>query len=191
LGTQNGVLAMPARDVASSPPRRLTRESIGGEVSPNGQWLAVRFRKLWEVRELNTWKHLAGKSVSAELVAHAFTPAGDELVFASMAGLTFLSTNDWKPRRHFALPLDHHAQLHFAPDGRTFWLTRDARTAALHDTRTFETLLQLPNGMTPLALGADGRHLAVSVDRHRVQVWDLAEARRQMRALGLDWAERP
>jgi hypothetical protein len=187
LGTQNGVLMMPAREVASGPLTRLTRESIGGEVSPDGRWMAVRYRKIWQVFELNLWKERAGRTVADELVTHAFTPQSDELALASVAGVTFLGVGHWKPRRNLSAPLDRNAQLLFTPDGRTFWLARDARTAALHDTRTFETLLSLPNGMTPLTLSSDGRHLAVSVDTRRVQLWDLAEVRRQLRELGLDW----
>ena len=41
--------------------------------------------------------------------------------------------------------------------------------------------------MLPLALSPDGRHLAVSLDAQRLQVWDLAEVRRQLDELGLDW----
>jgi hypothetical protein len=45
----------------------------------------------------------------------------------------------------------------------------------------------LPTGTLPLALSADGRRLAVSVDARRLQVWDLDEVRARFRELGLDW----
>ena len=83
--------------------------------------------------------------------------------------------------------LDRNAQLMFTPDGRAFWLARDARNASQHNAQTFETFLPLPTGTTPLALSPDGRCLAVSVDARRLQVWDLAEVRRRLRELGLDW----
>jgi len=51
-------------------------------------------------------------------------------------------------------------------------------------------LLPLPTGMLPLALSPDGRHLAVSVDLRRLQVWDLAEVRAQLSQVGLDWRVR-
>jgi fructose-1,6-bisphosphatase/inositol monophosphatase family enzyme len=41
----------------------------------------------------------------------------------------------------------------------------------------------------PLAVSADGRYLAVSVEAQRLQVWDLAALREQFRALGLDWTD--
>jgi fructose-1,6-bisphosphatase/inositol monophosphatase family enzyme len=44
--------------------------------------------------------------------------------------------------------------------------------------------------MLPLAISADGRHLAVSVEAQRVQVWDLAALRLRLRELGLDWEDR-
>ena len=40
-----------------------------------------------------------------------------------------------------------------------------------------------------MAVSRDGRHLAVSVDLRRMQVWDFGELRRQLRGLGLDWPE--
>ena len=78
----------------------------------------------------------------------------------------------------------------YSPDARTFWLSKDWRTAGLHDARTSESLLPLPPNTVPLALSPDGRHLAVSVDLRRVQVWDLAEVRRRLRELGMEWTAR-
>jgi hypothetical protein len=108
--------------------------------------------------------------------------------------VTFLNTNDWQPQRTFPVSLDGTTQgilkWTFMPDGSEFWLAEDARNAALHDTHTFETLLPLPAGTLPLAVSPDGRHLAVSVDARRLQVWDLSEVRHQLRALGLDWVKR-
>ena len=79
-------------------------------------------------------------------------------------------------------------RLLYMPDARAVWLTKDQRTAGLYDARTLEPLLLLPTGMLPLALSADGQHLAVSVDSRRVQIWDLVEVRERLRGLGLDWA---
>ena len=80
-------------------------------------------------------------------------------------------------------------QMLYAPDARSFWLRKDWRTAGLYDARTLEPLLLLPSGMVPLALSADGGHIAVSVNAQRLQVWNLVEVRRQLRELGMDWAE--
>jgi hypothetical protein len=50
-----------------------------------------------------------------------------------------------------------------------------------------EPLLLLPSGMVPLALSHDGRHLALSVDAWRIQVWDLNAVLKEFQNLGIDW----
>ena len=72
----------------------------------------------------------------------------------------------------------------------TSWLATGFRNGGLHDTATGEPLLPMPPGTVPLAISPDSRHLALSVDARRIQVWDLFEIRRQLRQLGLDWSER-
>ena len=61
------------------------------------------------------------------------------------------------------------------------------RVAGLYHLGTLKPLVLLPGDTTPLALSPDGRHLAVSVDARRLQVWDLVEVRDQLQALGLSW----
>jgi serine/threonine protein kinase/WD40 repeat protein len=156
------------------------------EVSPNGVWLAARKSRVVVPCRLQPWAVLGHVEAGLDLFAHAFTPASDELVLATRVGLTFFDTNRWEPRRRLAVPLDRNARIIFTPDGREFWLARDARNAALHDLRTFEELLPLPSHVTPLALSADGRYLAVEVDARRMQVWDLVEIRGRLRELGLE-----
>jgi WD40 repeat protein len=127
--------------------------------------------------------------LEGEVLTEAFTPRCDELAVATYTSITFLDTNRWEPQRRFPVSLDRIPQIIFTPDGRAFWLVHDARTAVLHDTRTFETLLRLPTGTLPLAISPDGRHLAVSVDARRVQVWDLADVRKRFRELGVFWRD--
>jgi hypothetical protein len=117
----------------------------------------------------------------------AFGPRNAELAIATHTGITFLETNHWETTRRFPVTLDRNARLMFTPDGCGFWLSRDARTAALHDTRTFETLLPLPGGMAPLAVSPEGRHVLIAVDGERLQIWDLVELREGLRELGVDW----
>ena len=78
----------------------------------------------------------------------------------------------------------------YAPDACSLWLTKEIRAAGLYDARTLEPRLLLPTGMLPMALSPDGRHVAVSIEAQRLQVWDLAALRAQFRELGLDWPER-
>ena len=72
---------------------------------------------------------------------------------------------------------------------RSIWLTKDYRRAGLYDAKSIEPLLLLPPDTLPLALSADGRFLAASVDRRRLQLWDLARVRQRLSELGLDWAD--
>jgi len=117
-----------------------------------------------------------------------FTPQSDELAVATRAGVEFYDTTTWQRARLLPMPMDRYANLIFAPDGRSFWVSRDTRVAELYDTRALEVLLPLPAGTLPLAVSPDGRHVAVSVNDRRVQVWNLAALRAQFRELGLDWA---
>jgi hypothetical protein len=99
----------------------------------------------------------------------------------------FWSAETWQRTR----VLTNYTHVLYAPDGRSIWLMRDLRTAGLHDVGSFDLHLPLPAGMFPLAQSPDGRHLAVSVDAHRLEVWNLQEIRKQLRELGLDWTDLP
>jgi WD40 repeat protein len=190
LGTQRGAYIVPAADVASGAAQRFGgREIMSGPASANGMWLTARFDRFTWIHQLRTGKKVAEVASDGESLMNAFTPQSDELAMVSTAGVTFVDTNRWALKRRLSTPLDRKAHLIFMPDGRSFWLARDARNAALHDSQTFETLLPLPVGVTPLALSTDGRYLAVSVDAQRLQVWDLVAVRNQLRSLGMDWTE--
>jgi hypothetical protein len=126
----------------------------------------------------------------AEVLAEVFTPRSDELAVATATSVTFFDTARWERRRRFAVSLDRNADLIFAADGGTFWLVNNAGSAALHDTRTFETLLPLPAGTIPLAVSPDGTHLAVSVNGRSIQVWDLDGLRKRFAELGISLAAR-
>jgi WD40 repeat protein len=160
-------------------------------ISPDGSWLAIR-------RALNDTLYihrLPGLEAVATLKSPPvigdfdFSPLGDEIVACSSAGkgATFWRIGTWEKLRS----LTNVISLHYTPDARALWLARDWRTAGLYDARTLELLVPLPAGMLPLALSPDGRHLAVSVDLRRLQVWDLTEVRRRLREFGLDWTENP
>ena len=112
-----------------------------------------------------------------------FTPQGDEIAISSRKGVEFWSTENWARTR----VLTNFAGVVFSRDGGTFWLRNDLRAAGLYNARTLESLLELPSGVLPLALSADGCQLAVSVNFRYLQVWDLEQVRSELKALGLDW----
>ena len=189
LGTLEGAIIVPGADLATGPGERFDFGYANGKISPNGSWGA--FRKdnppFEMVYRLKPWDGLKFIEADAEVFAEAFTPGSDELAVATETSVTFLDTHRWERQRRFPVLLGRHTELIFAADGEAFWLVHDAGSAALHDTRTFETLLPLPVGTIPLAVSPDGVHLAVSVDAWRVQLWNMVEVRKQLRELGLDW----
>ena len=191
LGTEPGPVLVPRAALARGPGELIDIANTKARISPNGSWVAFqnRFPPGYRFYGLNPWVENRFIEFEAEVLTETFTPRCDELAAATYTSITFLDTNRWEPQRRFPVVLDRNAQIIFMPDGKAFWLLYDARTAALHDSRTFETLLPLPAGTLPLAVSPDGRHLAVSVDARRVQVWDLAEVRKGFRELGVSWRD--
>jgi WD40 repeat protein len=136
-----------------------------------------------DVYRLPSLEPLAHLNHNSQVNSFAFSPRGDELAVVSSGEARFWSTKTWKPSRQPVIC----RRLIFCPDSAGCWLTRDFRSGGLYDATGARPLLPLPIGTLPLALSADGRFLAVSVDARRLQVWDLAEVRRQFKDLGVDW----
>lgn len=166
-----------------------TSPGISG-VSRDGRWLGIYrpYSGTFFVYRLPGLEQVARLRHPAGISDFQFSPLGNEVAIGSSWGLEFWSTSTWERTRALTNAARH---VIYASDARTLWLTRDLRSAGLFDARTLEPRLVLPTGMIPLALSADGRQLAVRMDGQRLQVWDLAEIRRQLRELGLDWAETP
>jgi len=163
------------------------------QVSPDGRWLSIPKRNppCANIYRVEPWDGMRFVVMDADIVAQAFTSRSDELAVCTLNSVTFLDTNRWEIQRRFPVSLDPNVRIIFMPGDDSFWLVRDGRTAALHDTRTFETLLPLPVGTVPLAVSPDGYHLAVRVEGERLQLWDLRDLRKQLGELGLDWKSTP
>lgn len=157
--------------------------------SPDGRWLGLQRRVSPDlyVYRLPGLERVTKLTNEARIRDFEFSPQGDELAVGTAAGVEFWSTATWQRTRRVA----NFNGILYSPDGRTFWLSSGLRAAGLYDARTTELLLPLPANTVPLAISPDGRHLAVSVDARRVQLWDLAEVRQQLRDLKLDWAASP
>jgi eukaryotic-like serine/threonine-protein kinase len=153
--------------------------------SPEGRWLGMyrSFSPHLYIYRLPGLERVAKLTNEGRISLFEFSPLGDEVAVGSRGGVEFWSTRTWQRTRH----LTNFSGILYSPDARTVWLYAKFRAAGLHDARTAESLLPLPSGALPLALSLDGRHLAVSVDARRVQVWNLGEVRTQLRAIGLDW----
>lgn len=167
---------------------RWTQTTPGiSDVSPDGRWLGIfrPFSRSLAVYSMPGMELAAQLSHPADVGGLEFSPHGSELAVYSSRAVELWSTKQWQRSR----TLTNFTQLLYTPDARTVWLGRENRSTGLHDALTLKPHLLLPPGMLPLALSADGRHLAVKVEGRRLLVWDLEEVRRQLRQLGLDWGE--
>jgi WD40 repeat protein len=185
------VCFLPLGNTNAENMRCLAKAGGWGSVSPSGLWLGVR--DFWGPRlriyRLPEVEEVADLTNRANVCNFAFSPCKDELAVLTTKGLEFYDATDWQRRREMTIPSERFGAILFAPDGQSFWLRNDRRTASLRDTRTLKVLLPLPPDTTPLALSSDGRHLAVSVDLRRVQLWNLGQVKEQFRELGLDWEQ--
>jgi WD40 repeat protein len=166
-----------------------TSPGING-VSPDGRWLGIRrpYQELLNVYRLPQLEEVAKLTHPVSFGEFQFSPRGEEVAIGSLHGrmlVTFWNTTTWQRTR----TLTNFCRALYTPDARALWLHKDWHSAGLYDARTIEPLLLLPKGMLPLALSPDGRHLAVSVDARRLQVWDLSEIRKQLHTFGLDWVD--
>jgi WD40 repeat protein len=164
---------------------RRTIQGING-ISPDQRWLGIfgSFTPWLYIYRLPQIEPVAMLTSKDLIRSFSFDPLTGALAVSSRAGVQFWSTNTWTLTR----VLTNFGNILFSPDGSTWWLTRDLRTAGLYDAKTLEVLLPLPTGTLPLRVSPDGQHLAVSVDSRRLQLWDLHQLRTQLRELGVDWA---
>jgi WD40 repeat protein len=155
-------------------------------VSPDGRWLAVHptYQLTLFIYHLPDLELAAVLTNSFRIGPFHFSPRGNELAVGSQRGIEFWSTKTWQRTR----VLTNFIDILYAPDVRSFWLTKDYNTAGLYDAESLQPLLPLPNGTLPLAVSPNGRQIALSIDMRRLQVWDLVEVRKRLRDLGLDWA---
>jgi len=156
-------------------------------VSSDGRWLGIygSFGTRLNIYRLPSLEPVAPLTTRTRIYNFCFSPDGNEVAVASGRLIEFWNTSNWQRTRTIADFMD----VLYGKDGQTLWLIKDYSTAGLYDSKTLELLLPLPNGMLPLALSTDGRHLAVSVDLRRLQVWDLAVVRRQLAHLNLEWRD--
>jgi len=186
-GKNGSRLAAFGQLTADSGKWKQTVDGLNG-ASCDERWLAMfrSFSGSLYVHRLPGLELVARLTNNASISRFEFSPLNDEVaVCCRTTGIEFWSTTTWQRTRH----LTNFTDLRYSTDARTFWLSSNFRSAALHDARTTEPLLPLPLATIPLALSPDGRFLAVSVNQRHMQVWDLVEVRRQLGSIGLDWLE--
>jgi WD40 repeat protein len=190
MTSTNGTQMLTRAEFESGSKRwAVTSAGING-VSRDGRWLGIRqhWGSTLDVYRLPGLQRVAKLSHPVGFADFQFSPSGDEVAISSdnAASLTTVwSTTTWERTRM----LTNFIRVLYTPDLRMFWVTHDSREAGLYNARTIEPRLLLPKGMLPLALSPDGRHLAVSVDARRLQLWDLSEIHKQLHNFGLDWVD--
>lgn len=159
------------------------------EVSPDGRWLTINrpFSASAYVYAMPSLQFVTKVSHRVNLSSFDFLPGSNELLLSGRTGVEFWNTVTWERKR----TLRNFLRAMPASGDDVIWLQSDWHSAGLYDSVTFEPRLLLPYGVIPLAVGAEGRLLAVSVDGRRLQVWDLAELKAQFRQLKMNWPERP
>jgi hypothetical protein len=175
-------------DCLADPNDRLAPTASGlTHASPDGRWLGIQpaFGPCVEIYELPGLGHIATLTNQAAVAHFQFSPLSDQVAIGSRAGVEIWSTTNWQRLRQ----ITNFTELVYSPDPATLWLATGMRFAGLYGAHTTEAILPLPTGTIPLAVSPDRRHLAVSVDARRVQLWDLAELRGRLRDLGLDWGQ--
>jgi WD40 repeat protein len=164
-------------------------------LSPDGKWL---FTAAWggsgiqvyDVAERHYVTTLAAKSGRATI---AVSPDGQLLV----ASMSLLPQQVWKIgswEELTTLERPHSGSwpgaIAFSPSGHLLAITNDRFSARILETDRFADGFTLPNstqrGLVALAFNPDGTKLAVAFHQD-VEVWDLDEVRRRLRALDLDW----
>jgi WD40 repeat protein len=159
-------------------------------LSADGRWLGI-YQAYTATLHVYSRPQLepAAKLICMENIAgFQFSPSGDEVAVSSRGQIEFWNTQNWERTRvltNFSgLP---HVGVLVQPDTGEWWLAREPRFACLHEVGSLEPRLALPSSMSPIAVSADGRHLAMSVEARRLQVWDLVLVRMHLRELGVDW----
>jgi WD40 repeat protein len=190
MTTTNGTQIL-APDELETGASRWARTIAGiTDVSPDRRWLGIyrSYGTELHIHQLPGLEPVARLKQSGIFGDFQFSPAGDEVAVCStrLNRIDMWSTTTWERTR----TLTNFGRLIYAPDGRGLWLSKDQRTAGLYDARTFKPLLLLPTGTLPLAVSPDERHLAVSVDAQRLQLWNLGAVREEFVRLGLDWEVR-
>ncbi len=122
-----------------------------------------------------------------------FMPDGGHVLTVSGFDLALFETGRWQPVRRGLLGTAELKGRHpaFSPDGQLLAVaTPDERVRLLDTQSGLDNLILTPPDRQPirrLVFSQDGQYLAVATDNYEVHLWDLAELRRELARLDLDW----
>jgi signal transduction histidine kinase len=167
-------------------------------LSPDGRWLVCgadgpNGTCVYDTRTGERVQMLEGRMKGAQ-----FSPDGQFLVLSGPPECRVLRTEDWKEL--WKRPLEssvyqYHGSAAFSPDGSRLGFLIGLRRVALVESATGKemAILEGASGAPVLALrwaaGADGGVLAAATRDPSISVWHPDALQRELRELGLDWAE--
>jgi len=171
-------------------PGNLEGDSVA--LSSDGRWAAVgTFGQ--EAFLIDTASGATSHSLPGYRAAAVFDPQSRWLATGTAQDYRLWSVGDWRllrkwPRESAAA---QYSPIAVSPDGTLLAVTLRPRVISLLSPATGEenTRLEAPAPLfiSALAFSRDGRQLAASSENGVMQIWNLAEARRGLRNLGLDW----
>ena len=188
---------------ANTPPRRLSGRAGLTRValSPDGRWAAAGS---WHGRGVRLWDADTGLVVKDWLMEFpntcvAFSPDGRWLVTGTGQEFRFWRVGNWEAGKVIPRPPDDGNMpglVAFSPDGRLLAMAKSRSVIQLVDPETGEPLatLESPEATQDWhsqCFNSGGSTLVAASPNHRLQIWDLGEIRRQLRAINLDWGEPP
>ena len=188
---------------ANTPPRRLSGRAGLTRValSPDGRWAAAGS---WHGRGVRLWDADTGLVVKDWLMEFpntcvAFSPDGRWLVTGTGQEFRFWRVGNWEAGKVIPRPPDDGNMpglVAFSPDGRLLAIAKSRSVIQLVDPETGEPLatLESPEATQDWhsqCFNSGGSTLVAASPNHRLQIWDLGEIRRQLRAINLDWGEPP
>jgi WD40 repeat protein len=163
-------------------------------MSADGRWLAAAQHHPFQAHlwDMAAWKEVLTIPAPGNLRLR-FSPDSSCLILGTPEDYVFLDLATRQPQRR--LTRSHTStgpgNLAFSPDGRLLALARTRAEVALYDYPSLRELAAFEAPRAPaivfLTFDTTGRHLAVSSTLNRVHLWDLAQMRRELAQLGLDW----
>lgn len=165
------------------------------DLSPDGRWLVSTAWqmgsgiRIWDVEQRQLARDLEPTSGAAYA---AFSPHGRWLATAVEQRASLWDANDWTLMRDTKRVNDDRwaGPVAFSPDTRLLATLHSRHTIQLSDAISGRPLAILessePGMISRLRFNSTGTELAVVVDAG-LQVWKLAELRRELAQLSLDW----
>jgi serine/threonine protein kinase/WD40 repeat protein len=165
------------------------------DVSPDGTLVAAASHR---VGSITVWDARSGSLVKKLTTGGSnvrFSPDGRWLVVHHDERCEVWRVGDW--RREWSLEGPTLGRAAFTPDGRLMALSKADEPGYVYLLRpeTGAEVARLFTGdrtrMFPLGFTPDGGRLCATGENYLLYVWDLTRIRRQLRDLGLDWADEP